>query len=671
MQVASGRCDGENVWIIIEQKMKPLVFVYLFVYLCSNAVAQPANPIADDTLAADRKQFVQAYAALTNGQPKQALKLIKGLENYPLYPYFRYFDLSRRLHAKPKAEVREFLAAYDESLLAKRLRAEWLSFLVRTKRWKDFLQDYRPVANTKLKCAQLTARIETGAMEGLLGDARALWLVGKSQPDECNPAFARLKSSSLMHDQLVWQRIRLAFDNNKPRLARYLSRSLNDIELRKSAEIWDSAHTDPIRSLKNPFFKRDNPLTREITVHAFGRIARTDVDIAAATWQKLRNRYEFSDDESGKVQRSIAVAAASQDHPERIAFLDQIPAASVDDVVEKYRIREAIKETAWPELVRWTADAPKGTTDILRWRYWRARALQSLQRTDEAKLIFRELAKHRDYYGFLSADRLGLEYQMNDQPIVPSEVEFADILARPGILRARELYLIDMPFKARREWEHEIAQLTPRQLEVAAHVVHSWSWHDRAILALGRAQAYDDLTIRFPLLHDDLIAQYAAKRGLDRSVLYSIIRTESAFMPDARSPAGALGLMQVMPATGRETARRIGTTLPKARALLEPTKNIMIGSAYLKQMIDRFGGSFSLAAAAYNAGPHRVRTWLPSAGCVPADIWIDTIPFTETRRYVRRASFYATVYQWRLNEKIQRLASRLTDAAPIGTNLQC
>jgi len=142
-------------------------------------------------------------------------------------------------------------------------------------------------------------------------------------------------------------------------------------------------------------------------------------------------------------------------------------------------------------------------------------------------------------------------------------------------------------------------------------------------------------------------------------------------MTDARSPAGALGLMQLMPATGRETARRIGAKLANARALLEPTKNIMIGRAYLKQMIERFGGSFSLATAAYNAGQSRVRKWLPKSGCVPADIWIDTIPFTETRRYVRRAAFYATVYQWRLNEKNQPLATRLTDAAPRGTNQQC
>ena len=640
-------------------------------YLCLISFAPSAEPLAGDDFTEQRDQFKQAYTALTSGQKTKASELVKGLENYPLYPYFRYFNLSRRLHRRPIAEVREFLSAYDESLLAKRLRTEWLSHLNRTKKWAEFLHDYRPQSNTKLKCAQLNVRIKTGAVEGVLGDTRALWLVGKSQPDECDPAFEYLKASELMNDQLVWQRLRLALSNNKPGLARYLSRSLTATTLKKSADIWLAVHADPIRALKDPYFKQDDLLTREIVVHAIGRIARTNIDSAEATWKEYATRYQFSDDESGGIQRAIAIAAAGKNHSKRIAFLGRVPATSVDDTVEKYRISEAIEEHSWSELVRWTTSPPTGATDILRWRYWHGRALQNVDRNDDADVIFRELAKHRDYYGFLSADQLDLDYQMNDHPIVPSKVEINDILSRPGILRARELYRLDMSFKARQEWGHEVKHLTPRQLEVAAYIVHKWGRYDLAILALSKAKSYDDLEIRFPLLHQDLVTRYAEKRSLDRSILYSIIRTESAFMTDARSPAGALGLMQIMPATGRETARRIGARLVNARALLEPTKNIMIGSAYLKQMIERFGGSFSLAAAAYNAGPHRVRKWLPKSGCVPADIWIDTIPFTETRRYVRRAAFYAILYQWRLNEKIQSLATRLTDAGPKGTNQQC
>lgn len=639
--------------------------------LCLFAWTLPALETGADNLAADRTRFKQAYDALTSGRQTQAKELIRGLENYPLYIYYRHYELSRRLHKVPKQEVRDFLAAYDESLLADRLRVDWLNFLIRTKQWRDYLLDYRPQSKTKLKCAQLTARIETGELEGVIGDTRALWLVGKSQPSECDRAFDHLKASGMLDDQLIWQRMRLAFDNNKPALARYLSKALNDPSLREASKHWLAVHTDPISALKSPYFREDKPLVREIFIHAIGRIARKDVDKADTTWGKYAPRYELSDEENGRIKRTLAVAAASQDHVERISYLDQVPASYVDDLVEKYRIRAGIEDTAWTELARWTEQDPIGETNILRWRYWRARALQEIQRTREADFVFRELAKQRDYYGFLAADQLELEYQMNHHPIIASEGEKADIMSRPGILRARELYRLDLPFKARREWWHEVEGMTPRQLEIAALIVNTWGWYDRAILALGKAKSYDDLEVRFPLLHEQLVRRYAAKRVLDPSVIYSIIRTESAFMEDARSPAGALGLMQIMPATGRETARRIGAKYSSARDLLDPVNNVTIGSAYLKQMLSRFDGSFSLAAAAYNAGPHRVRTWRPKKGCVPADIWIDTIPFTETRRYVRRASFYATVYQWRLKETIEPLATRLTNVAAKGANQQC
>ncbi len=641
----------------------------LVIYLCTSVVS--AESVGGDTLSVESEQFKRAYGALTKGKVTRAKELIQGLENYPLYVYFRYYRLSRRLYKASKQEVRDFLSAYDESLLADRLRTDWLSFLGRTKQWTDYLHDYRPQSRTKLKCVQLRARIETGALEGVLGDTRALWLVGKSQPDECDPAFEYLKASKMMDDQLVWQRIRLALNNNKRGLARYLSRMLQNSDLREAADHRLAVHADPFSGLKKPFFSQDDLLVREIVAHAIARIARRNVDRAVAAWKKYALRYQFDAHERGRVRRSLGVAAASRNHDERIALLDQIPAASVDDIVEKYRIRAAIKENAWEELVRWTDNAPVGETDSLRWRYWRARALENLNRREQAESIFRELAKHRDYYGFLSADRVNLDYQMNHHPIVADEVEIAEMMGRPGILRARELFRLKMYFKARGEWQHEVGQLSARQLEVAAYIVNTWGWYDRAILALGKARSYDDLEIRFPVRYEQLVRRYAAKRGLDASVLYSIIRTESAFMEDARSPAGALGLMQIMPATGRETARRIGAKLASARDLLDPGKNVTIGSAYLKEMLGRFGDSFSMAAAAYNAGPHRVRSWRPKSGCVPADIWIDTIPFTETRRYVRRASFYATVYQWRLEERIEPLANRLTSVAARGAKQQC
>lgn len=626
---------------------------------------------AQDANDKNREQFARAYAALTSGNRSQADALIRGLEDYPLYSYYRYHDLQRNLHRAAEDDVRQFLTAYDGSLLASRLRHDWLRLLGKAGRWQSYLDAYRPQSDPVLQCWQITARIETGALEGVSTDAARLWLVGKSQPPQCDRAFVYLEREGAIDDDMRYARIRLALANKQPRLAQYLARSLVDASLVATAAAWIEAHANPQQALRHTALSNDTPRSREVVIHAISRIARTNVDRAVNTWDGLRDKYAFSAAERGRVSAVIAVAAARAEHPDQIALLAAVPREAVDDTVEKYRIREGIRLRAWKELAEWTFNDPVGDTNPLRWRYWHARSLQQLGRVDAAKARFRELAQQRDYYGFMSADQLGAEYRMNHRPIAPSPAETTAISARPGIVRARELFLIDLPYKARLEWAFEVDQMSTRDLEVAAHLVNQWGWYDRAILALGKAASYDDLEVRFPVEHEALVRSYALKRELPAAVLYAIIRTESAFMEDARSPAGALGLMQVMPATGRETARRIGASLPNARALLGAEKNVMIGSAYLKQVLDRFGGSFSMAAAAYNAGPHRVRSWLPESGCVPADIWVDTIPFTETRRYVRRASFYATVYQWRLAEPLERISSRLSAVNAQGMTQQC
>ncbi|MDA0821138.1 MAG: hypothetical protein O3C28_01785 [Proteobacteria bacterium] len=460
--------------------------LFLLLYLGFYTLTSSATSFEDDKFAPDRERFREAYATLKQGKPERAKQLVSGLESYPLFIYFRYFELNRKLHQTRKTEVRDFLAAHDESLLASRLRYDWLKLLSRTHQWQDFLIDYRPQSDVALKCAQLAARIATGAKEGVLNDARALWLTGKSQPSECDGPFSYLNASKLMNDALRWERIRLAFSDNNVSLANYLSRQLRDPELKRAAEQWIAVHTSPISALRNAYFKLDNARSREIVVHALRRIARTDADQAIRVWQQEAVRFDFDDNEMGQLKRIIGLAAASQDSPATLELLDQIPAPYVDDAVEKYRIREAITGRAWERLARWTEHPPTGTTAPLRWCYWRARALEAVNRTEDARIMFADLARERDYYGFLSADRQNLEYQLNNRPIAPSATEVADLTSRPGLIRAREFVRLNMPFEARREWAHEIETLNVRQLEVVAYVVTDWGWHDRAILRLVR-----------------------------------------------------------------------------------------------------------------------------------------------------------------------------------------
>jgi soluble lytic murein transglycosylase len=635
--------------------------VLLAVLAAAAAAAADADPWATE-----RARFARVLAAQEAGRHDEAAALVAGLERYPLYPYYVDADLRRRLHRFPLAETARFLEDYDGSLLATRLRARLLAQLAYAKRWEDFLAFYRPQDDLTLRCHQLVARVETGRGDGLLEDIRATWLSGESLPDTCDPAFERLYASPLLDDALVWARVRLAIDAGNFDLARYLARRLQAPRLRDLHALWDAARADPRRVLARENLA-DEPANHAVLLYALGRLARDDLAAAEAAWQRIAARYAFDEAARGEAARALALAAAASGHPRRIALLDTVPDASVDERVARYRIREGVLERAWPELVRWTGRPPGDGVSALRWRYWRSRALAATGDAAGARAILESLAGERDYYGFLAADRLARNYAFQHRAVAASDAELAALKARPGIARARELYLLDRHYPARREWFHEIGQMARRELEVAASVAADWGWRNQAIFALGRAQSYDDLELRFPVDHAALAEKYAVQRGLDPARVMALIRSESAFVVDARSPAGALGLMQLMPTTAREMARRTGIHLPRLEQLYEPEINIALGTAYLERMLARYGGNFVMAAAAYNAGPLRVRQWQDKR-CTVADLWIDTIPFTETRRYVRRALFYAAVYEWRLGRDLTPLSSVMPAIPAAGTN---
>ena len=278
--------------------------------------------------------------------------------------------------------------------------------------------------------------------------------------------------------------------------------------------------------------------------------------------------------------------------------------------------------------------------------------------------MFRELAQQRDYFGFLAADQLGLSYQMQQHPIKPNQGILMELEQRPAIQRARELFDLKMTLDARREWFYTTQSLNEEQLIQAALLAHQWGWHDRAIITVAQTEYRDDLEIRFPLVYQEQVIKNAGHYGLDPAWIMGIVRQESAFMEDARSPVGALGLMQLMPATGAQTARQLRIPLHSQYGLLQADKNLQIGSGYLSAMLNRFGGNAVMATAAYNAGPHRVKSWQPQQQALPAELWAELIPFEETRNYVRRVLAYTAVFEWRMDRPITPLQKRLQPVPP-------
>ena len=631
-------------------------FILLFCFLL---VASPL--FAQQTIDEQRKLYLQAKKAHAAGQLTKFKKISAALVEYPLYPYLIHDYIKPRLSSIDEEQIKNFLANYDDLPVANDLRKRWLKLLARRGRWQIYLDNYTTQKDTVLRCHQLLARIKTGNTSYLLEDTRSLWLAGQSQPEECDPAFKLLYESEYMTSDLVWERVRLAMQNKETQLAKYLSRLLDKAD-QQWVNRWISTYRNPTKGTNNPKYE-DIPIAIEILTHGMKRLATNNVSTAIKRWDTLKSAYTFSKEQVNEIERTLAIRAVIRKHPDSKDLLEALDHDNTDEDIFHWRLRDALENMDWVSLVKWTEGAPTEGNIKFRWLYWRARALENTGKYLEAENIYKLLATERDYYGFLAADRITANYNMGHSSL-PEDLEtwhaVSDIA---GVKRARELFFTGNTYQARREWNYVLNDMTLYELQVAAMIASNWGWHDRTILTLGRAKSYDDLILRFPIIFEDQMQKYTSMRNLDLGWVYALTRAESAFMKDARSPSGALGLMQVMPATGRETAKKINFRTFKNSYLLEPDKNITIGTAYLKQMLDRFN-NLVIATAAYNAGPNAVANWLPKDECLEPDIWVEKIPYTETRKYVARIMFYATVYDWRLTNEVTRINQRMSLITP-------
>ena len=265
----------------------------------------------------------------------------------------------------------------------------------------------------------------------------------------------------------------------------------------------------------------------------------------------------------------------------------------------------------------------------------------------------------RSYYGFLAADELGVTYALGDNAFVADESRIKELGAQPELVRARELFLVGLDGRGRSEWDAVVRYFDAADKMQAAILAHRWGWHSRAIAAAASVGDYDDLALRYPLPYSETFQEYAAEASISPTWAYGVARSESLFMRDVKSSAGAIGLMQLMPATGKDVARRIKLPYSGLDTLTDPNSNIRLGTSYLGEMAERYRGNRVLATAAYNAGPHRVDAWLPQVGDLDARIWIENIPFNETRGYVRRVLAAETIFHWRMTGQVRRLSDDL------------
>ncbi|HET8807351.1 MAG TPA: transglycosylase SLT domain-containing protein, partial [Methylophaga sp.] len=586
---------------------------------------------------------------------------------YPLQSYLDYLFLRHRLNQTGNASVAAFLDKHDDSFFAERLRNAKLDKLAANKQWQAYLDFYQSPQTAERACHHARALMHTGQSDAAEKAALELWLVPYSQEKACDPVFNIIEKRGLLTDDLRWQRLMLSLRAQQFSLAGYLAETVNAAATAQAwTDRWQQIHNNPASLLSQlpatvdhnrVSLANDVPLSREIIVHGLSRLARQNPDKAYFHWQRLKPAYQFSSEQQHAVQREIGLWAALNRQDEALRYFGDTPN-------EPWRVRAALWQQNWPAVKAAIASLDENTRQENRWQYWLARSLDKTGDKAAAEAIWRTMINERDYYAFLAADRLGADYSMNPRPIEAEPDEMAALKAMPAYQRLYEFYHIGEDLEARREAYYLQNTLTDRQLQLLSLETHRWGWHNQTIALLGSAQYWDALDQRFPVLYIEDMLQAAKNQKLDVAWLLAIARQESAFNPAARSHAGAMGLMQVMPATARSTAKLLNKPLQSEAELYKPERNIEIGSRYLRKVYEDLQNNPVLATAAYNAGPHRVQRWLPENGPLPADIWAENIPFNETRRYIRAVMSYTATFDYQLNRPIIPLSERMPAVRP-------
>jgi soluble lytic murein transglycosylase len=589
------------------------------------------------------------------------------LEAYVLWPDLEAAWLRATLASAPAKRVERFLATYGALKPARELRYRYALELAQRgdldRYYEIYAAHYAALADPTLDCLALQARIAAGKGSGIVDEARVLWGVGRSQVPECDPVFDWLKAQGLLTAADYRLRYAAAIDAEAFALARWLARSMDE-SYRATAAAWLDAQTNPEDFLLANGRRTADTTTVSQLAYAARRLAYRDPVRAHELWIPVAKRVPVSEAQKFETARHIALWTARDRLPGATERLRELPDGAVDAEVLRWQARISLYNGDWEAVLHHIAAMADDERELEEWRFWRAMSLRANGGEALGATELAGLAGERSYYGFLAADELDEPYAFGHTELEPDEALIAGLESLPELQRARELFFVRLDGRGRSEWDAATSSLSPDLKRQAAILAHRWGWHSRAIATAAEIGEYDDLDLRYPLPYRDVFESRALVASIPATWALGIARSESLFMRDVRSGAGAIGLMQLMPATGRELARTLKLPFSGTDTLTDPIGNIELGTAYLGQMTKRFAGNRVLATAAYNAGPQRVEQWMPKQEPVDARIWIETIPYNETRRYVRRVLEAETIFHWRLSGETRRLSDEFAAVAP-------
>lgn len=555
--------------------------------------------------------------------------------------FMSYSKWSQNLPTNPDEQFLSFIA--EDTPLAQKLREKWLYQLARQKDWVTFSKHYKPSLDTNLQCFALSAYYNQGLVQEAFNAATPLWLSGESQPQACNQLFEIMVKNDKFDQALITQRIRNALDKRNLQLARYLLKQYKQPRL-KDEQLLISIYQNPGRVIQLD----GSELHSDFYLYGLKRLVSLNMDQALKLWNNPKTKKILSKEQQQAFLAHVALYKAMRNHPDADVWFAQIDPQYYNDVLLEWKIRAALKKQNWTQVEQLIDHSANKESPC--WQYWLARAKESMGHKEQAKEIYQRLAAVRNYYGFLASLRLNKSFSFqNENPVKNMAVLKPYQSVTENI---KSLYNNKQDLQASRMLNDFVSELPKEDQSALVYwVANDLQWHGKSVYMSNNEILNNQLSLRFPLAHEESVTTFSKNYQIPPEFIYAIIRQESGFRYDVISTVGARGLMQIMPATANMVAKKEKIAYTDKGQLFVTQKNINIGVAYLQQLAKRYEQHPVLMAAAYNAGPKQVNYWLKNHPPKEIDIWIETLPWHETRNYLKNVIAFYAVYQYRLHLK--------------------
>ena len=612
---------------------------------------------------ASDSDFIAAQEAFHAGDARKLERIAQQLKKSPLEVYVSYYQLRLGLENADPLMVKGFLSRPEDTPMIDRLRGEWLKMLGKKQQWDVFDAEYPRLLNqdTELTCYALQSR-RRSQEQAVLREVRELWFNGKEQPESCIVLFESALSVGVISEQDILRRLRLALEANNVSLAQKLAERLNDKYSGLSADL-KIASADVDRYLENLTPDNANDSKRIAALFALQRLAKQSPDLAAARWAGISAYFPLG--EQQYFYSLLGYEAARNLHGHALQWFREAAGIQLNERQAAWRVRAALRAQDWHEVLASINAMSIQQQREAAWLYWKARALQESGKLIDARNLFVLLSGEIHYYGQLAGDELAASPVLSETVEIykPDRQAIETMMELPGIQRTLALYRMGSYSDALEEWRWVLRNFNDRELLAAAEIALRNKMYDRAIGAADRTVSVHDFSLRYLAPYRDSLQIHIREHGLEEAWVYGLMRQESRFAHSAKSDAGAAGLMQIMPETARWLAGKLGLKSYRTRLIHQLDTNLRLGTYYMKTILTQFDDNPVLATAAYNAGPQRADQWRGN-GPLEGAIYVETIPFEETREYVKKVMSNTVYYARQFNAPSRPLKQRMGVVAP-------